>query len=117
MTAENLDSTNLKPVRSKLPQTFWIANTMEIFERLAWYGFFAVSSLYITGSVTEGALGFSDADRGILQGIIPFLLYLFPVFFGALADRYGYKRTFIIAYSILVPAYFLLAPIRRNPQN
>ena len=94
--------------RSKFPQTFWIANTMEIFERLAWYGFFAVSSLYITGSVTEGALGFSDEDRGILQGVVPFLLYLFPVFFGALADRYGYKKTFIIAYSVMVPAYFLL---------
>ena len=100
--------TTVKKTRSKLPQTFWVANTMEIFERLAWYGFFGVSSLYITGSVTEGALGFSDEDRGMLQGIIPFLLYLFPVFFGALADRYGYKKTFIVAYSIMVPAYFLL---------
>ena len=100
--------TNDKKKRSPYPQTFWIANTMEIFERLAWYGFFAVSSLYITGAVSEGALGFSSEERGMLQGIIPFILYLLPALFGALADRFGYKKTFIIAYSVMVPAYFLL---------
>ena len=44
------------------PLTFWVANTMEIFERMAWYGFFAVSSLYITGAIEDGGLGFSDED-------------------------------------------------------
>ncbi len=97
-----------KRPRSKFPQSFWVANTMEIFERLAWYGFFAVSSLYITGSRAEGALGFTSEQRGLLQGIVPFILYLLPVLFGALADRFGYKKTFIVAYSVLVPAYYLL---------
>ncbi|MBU0507621.1 MFS transporter [bacterium] len=97
-----------KRTRSKFPQSFWVANTMEIFERLAWYGFFAVSSLYITGSVSEGALGFTSEQRGILQGVIPFILYLLPVVFGALGDRFGYKKTFIVAYSLLVPGYYLL---------
>jgi dipeptide/tripeptide permease len=101
-------ATGAKKKRSPYPQTFWIANTMEIFERLAWYGWFAVSSLYITGSVSEGALGFTSEQRGMLQGIVPFILYLLPVLFGALADRFGYKKTFIIAYSVLVPAYYLL---------
>jgi dipeptide/tripeptide permease len=96
------------PARSKFPQSFWVANTMEIFERLAWYGFFAVSSLYITGSRAEGALGFTSEQRGMLQGIVPFILYLMPVVFGALGDRFGYKKTFIVAYSVLVPAYYLL---------
>jgi dipeptide/tripeptide permease len=97
-----------KMKRSKFPQSFWVANTMEIFERLAWYGFFAVSSLYITGSRAEGALGFTSEQRGMLQGIVPFILYLLPVLFGALGDRFGYKKTFIVAYSVLVPAYYLL---------
>ncbi|MBL7775383.1 MAG: hypothetical protein JNK89_05240, partial [Saprospiraceae bacterium] len=67
---------------------------MEIFERMAWYGFFTVSSLYITGAVADGGLGFSDQDRGVLQGVVTFFLYLFPVVTGALADRYGYRRMF-----------------------
>lgn len=94
--------------RSKLPQSFWVANTMEIFERLAWYGFFAVSTLYITGSRAEGALGFTSEQRGMLQGIVPFILYLLPVVFGALGDRFGYKKTFFVAYTLMVPAYYLL---------
>lgn len=50
----------------QFPSTFWVGNTMEIFERMAWYGFFALSTLYITGSVESGGLGFSSEDRGLL---------------------------------------------------
>ena len=57
---------------------FYLANTMEIFERLAWYGFFAVSSVYMTTPIEQGGVGFSDAERGAVQGIIPFFLYLLP---------------------------------------
>ncbi len=97
------------------PQTFWIANTMEIFERMAWYGFFAVSSLYITGAISEGGLGFSDEDRGVLQGVVTFFLYLFPVVSGALADRYGFKKMLFAAFIVLVPAYFFLGVFKTFP--
>ncbi len=99
----------------EFPRTFWAANTMEIFERMAWYGFFTVSSLYITGPVSEGGLGFSDQDRGVLQGVVTFFLYLFPVVTGALADRYGFKRMLLAAYLVLVPAYFLLGQFKTFP--
>ena len=93
------------------PMSFWIANTMEIFERMAWYGFFSVSSLYITASVAEGGLGFTSEQRGTLQAVIPFILYLLPVLTGALADRFGYKKTFFIAFCIMMPSYFLLGRV------
>ncbi len=96
---------------SRFPGTFYVACTMEIFERMAWYGFFALSSLYITGPVSQGGLGFSSIERGILQGVIPFLLYLFPVITGALADRYGYRKTFLVAFAIMTPAYWLLGQV------
>jgi len=97
------------------PQTFWIANTMEIFERMSWYGFFTVSSLYITGSVASGGLGFSEEDRGVLQGVTTFFLYLFPVVTGALADRYGFKKMLISAYLVMIPAYYLLGQFTTFP--
>ena len=100
---------------SEFPRTFWAVNTMEIFERMAWYGFFAVSSLYITGTIESGGLGFSDEDRGVLQGVVPFFLYLFPVVTGALADRYGYKRMLFAAFTVLVPAYYLLGQFKTFP--
>ncbi len=96
------------PFFQKFPSAFWLANTMEIFERMAWYGFYAVSTLYLTGSVETGGLGLTSEKRGIIQGIIPFLLYLFPVVTGALADKFGYKRTFFTAYAIMTPAYYLM---------
>lgn len=97
------------------PGTFWAANTMEIFERMAWYGFFAVSSLYITGDIADGGLGFTDEDRGVLQGVVTFFLYLFPVVTGALADRYGFKRMLFSAFVVLVPAYYLLGQFKTFP--
>ncbi|GIU35268.1 MFS transporter [Shewanella schlegeliana] len=97
--------------RTALPPTFFVANTMEIFERLAWYGFFALSSLYMTSPQNQGGLGFSEQERGLLQGMIPFFLYLFPVLTGALADRYGYRKMFLVAYAIMCPSYYLLGQV------
>ena len=97
------------------PSAFWVANTMEIFERMAWYGFFAVSSLYITGPVETGGLGFTSEERGQLQAIVPFFLYLLPVITGALADRYGYKKMFIIAYTGMILSYYGLGQFKTFP--
>ncbi len=97
--------------RTPLPKTFFVANTMEIFERLAWYGFFTLSSLYMTSPTRQGGLGFSEQERGLLQGMIPFFLYLFPVLTGALADRYGYRKMFLIAFLIMSPSYFILGQV------
>ena len=99
----------------EFPSTFWVANTLEIFERMAWYGFFAVSSLYITGAIGDGGLGFTDEDRGVLQGVVTFFLYLFPVVTGALADRYGFKKMLITAFIVLIPAYYLLGQLKTFP--
>jgi POT family proton-dependent oligopeptide transporter len=92
----------------QFPSSFWTANVMEIFERMGWYGFYAVSSLYLTGAVADGGLGLSSEDRGVIQGIATFFLYLFPAVFGALADRYGFKRMFLSSCVVMIPGYLLL---------
>lgn len=97
------------------PNTFWVANTMEIFERMSWYGWFTVMALYVTGTVETGGLGFSTETRGLLQGIVPFFLYMMPILTGALADRYGYKKMFIIAYLIMIVSYYLLGQFYTVP--
>jgi len=99
-------------VLRQFPRSFWMANVMEIFERMGWYGFYAVSTLYLTGSIASGGLGFSSEDRGVIQGIATFFLYLFPAVFGALADRYGFKRMFLASAVVMAPAYILLAAPR-----
>ncbi|MFO7654339.1 MAG: MFS transporter [Candidatus Krumholzibacteriia bacterium] len=98
-----------RSVWRQFPGYFWAANSMEIFERMGWYGFYAVSSLYLTGSIASGGLGLSSADRGVIQGITTFFLYLFPAVFGALADRYGFRRMFLASTLVMIPGYLLLS--------
>ena len=100
---------------ASFPAAFWVANTMEIFERLSWYGWFTVMALYVTAPVENGGLGFSTEVRGNLQGIVPFILYLLPVVTGALADRFGFKKMFIIAYLVMIVAYYALGLFHTLP--
>lgn len=92
----------------KFPATFWVANTMELFERWAWYGIFVVIALYLTGSSDTGALGFSQTQKGMIMGIVSAILYFLPVILGAFADRWGYKKSLVIAYIILTSGYLSL---------
>ena len=84
----------------KYPTTFWVANAMELFERWAWYGFYLIFALYLTNSTDEGALGFSQTQKGLIMGIGTAFLYLLPIFTGAFSDRIGYRKTLYSAYII-----------------
>lgn len=92
----------------KFPRTFWVANTVELFERWAWYGLFMVLALYLTGSQDEGALGFSQAQKGLMMGAVTGSLYVLPVITGAIADKFGYKRILLIAFVLYAVGYFLM---------
>jgi len=92
----------------KFPKTFWSANTMELFERWAWYGMFLVLALYLTGSRDTGALGFTQIQKGVLMGTVVMILYFLPVITGAIADKFGYKKVLILAYIILASGYYMM---------
>ena len=92
----------LKSLKS-FPRTFWLANTMELFERWAYYGMFAVLSVYLTDPVSKGGLGFSQEQRGVMQAVVTGILYLLPILGGAIADRFGFRKVLIAAFiTILV---------------
>ena len=95
-------------VMSSYNKRFWVASIMELFERWAWYGLFAVLALYLTGSTDEGALGFSHVQKGQIMGIVTAILYLLPLFTGVISDKIGYKLSLVIAYIILISGYYLM---------
>ena len=95
-------------VLKKYPRAFWVANTMELFERWAWYGIFMLLALYLTGSQETGALGFSQAQKGHMMGPVVAILYFLPLITGAIADRYGYRRVLVVAYLILASGYLMM---------
>ncbi|MBE3072191.1 MAG: MFS transporter [Acidobacteria bacterium] len=88
------------------PRTFWVANVMELFERGAYYGMNSVLAVYLTGSTARGGLGFGEQTVGFLQSIIYATTYVVPILGGALADRYGYRRMLLVAFSLLATGYF-----------
>jgi len=102
----------LSTIFKKFPRTFWIANSMELFERWAWYGMFTVLALYLTQSTDTGALGFSQSQKGNIMGTVTAILYFLPLFTGALADRFGYKKMLIIAFVILSLSYYFMGQFR-----
>lgn len=94
---------------------FYIANFMEILERLAWYGSFGILSLYVTAPAELGGLGASEQQRGTLTAMVMTLIYLLPVVTGALGDRYGYRKMLMVAFALMTPSYFLLGQVNSYP--
>jgi len=90
-------------MRDGFHPTFWVANGMELFERLAYYGQQIVFMIYM-----RNKLGFTEAQAGQLSGIFGGLIYLLPILGGTLADKWGFRRAFNIAFSILALGYFLI---------
>ena len=84
----------------RFPKTFWFANSMELCERAAYYGFFILITVYLSTVV-----GFSDIEAGIISGIFSGALYLLPPFMGIIADRIGFRRAMILAFSLLTIGY------------
>ena len=92
----------------KFPGTFWIANLIELFERWAWYGLFVLFANYLTGSTETGALGFSQAEKGLMMGVGVSILYFLPLITGAIADKYGYRKVLFLSFIIYTSAFILL---------
>lgn len=93
---------------AKFPKTFWVANAIELFERWAWYGFFMLFAVYLTGSSDVGGLEFTQEEKGMIMGIGTGILYFLPIITGSIADKYGYKKVLFIAFIIYTSAFILL---------
>jgi len=87
----------------KFPATFWIANLVEFFERAAYYAVFIAITLYLTNVV-----GFNDIWAAWIGGLFSAGLYFLPPFAGAVADKIGFRKGIILAFTLLTIGYFSL---------
>lgn len=81
---------------------FWIANTLELFERMAFYGAKAVLVVFLAKKV-----GLSN-DAGTLTGLFSGMIFALPIVSGVLVDRYGFRKTLMACFSIFSIGYFLI---------
>ena len=84
----------------KFPKAFWVANTVELFERAAYYGVFIVITLYLSRII-----GFGDIEAATIAGTFSALLYLLPTFAGAFADKIGFRKSLMLAFGLLTLGY------------
>ncbi len=90
-------------IKSGFQPSFWVANGMELFERLAYYGQATILSVFL-----RDHLKFTEVEAGQLSSIFGGLIYFLPIFAGALADKFGFKKAFSFAFFVLAIGYFLI---------
>ena len=88
-------------------KNFWTVIVMEFFERGSYYGVMSVLSVYLVLNANEGGLGFSKESVGVIKSTITPLLYFLPILSGAIADRFGYRKTLMFAFIVMSSGYFL----------
>ena len=96
----------LGEIRTGFRPSFWVANTTELFERLAYYGAYAVLAVYLNEQ-----MHFSKELTGSLTGFFGFVVWFLPILGGTLADRFGFRRALMAAYVVMTVGYFLLGSI------
>lgn len=99
-----MSTSEVKKEKIKFSKAFWVANTVELFERAAYYGVFIVITLYLSR-----ILGFNDMQAATIAGTFSACLYLLPTFAGALADKIGFRNSMLLAFSLLTLGYGGLA--------
>ncbi|MGZ2369470.1 MFS transporter [Ancylomarina sp. YFZ004] len=91
-------------IKEGFSRAFWVANSVELLERAAYYGVFIVITIYLSR-----ILGFTDVEAALISGLFSGGLYLLPTFSGALADKMGFKNALLLAFSLLTIGYAGLA--------
>jgi dipeptide/tripeptide permease len=90
--------------KEKFSRAFWVANSVELLERAAYYGVFIVITIYLSR-----ILGFTDIEAAMISGLFSAGLYLLPTFSGALADKMGFRKALLLAFTLLSIGYAGLA--------
>jgi dipeptide/tripeptide permease len=90
----------LSVLRTGFTPTFWIANSLELFERLAFYGSKAILAYYLANKV-----GLHD-EAATITGWFSTLIFSLPIIAGVFVDRYGFKKTLMACFGIFAIGYF-----------
>ncbi len=97
-----MSSTTETKTKSKFSAQFWLVIMFEFFERGSYYGMMSFISVYFTDT-----LNIPKESVGVIKGVIQPLLYFLPILSGAIADRFGYRKMLMIAFTVMGGGYFL----------
>jgi len=98
--------------RPKFGRTFWILNSVEMWERLAFYNLRVMAPIYIMQADNPGGLHLTAMDKGTIYAWWAAFQSLLPIVTGGLADRFGFKRTLGFSITLMMLGYLLIAFLR-----
>lgn len=94
--------------KARFPRTFWTANTIELFERAAYYSMASFMVIYLKEN-----LGMTPAAATFLNGTVLWgLVYFLPILSGTIADKYGYKKSLSAALILISLGYLLMGNLQ-----
>lgn len=89
--------------------TYWVANAMEMLERLAYYGLRTVLPVYMVLAVESGGPEFDHIQKAAIYFWWAAVQSFVPIVSGGYADSLGYKKTVGLSIGIKVAGYVVMA--------
>src|ERR1043165_97335 len=96
-------------------RTFWFLNTIEMWERLAYYTLRVMAPIYVMQADDPGGLHLTPAHKGTIWAWWAVAQSFLPIVTGGFADRYGYKRTLFFSFCMMTGGYLIIALCRDLP--
>ena len=105
------DVTESPPAEEKkgLNYTYWMCNTIEMWERLAYFSLRVVAPIYIMQATEPGGLHLTAAHKGWIYAWWAVFQSFLPMVTGGYADRYGYKKTLFFSITMNIIGYLTMA--------
>jgi POT family proton-dependent oligopeptide transporter len=94
----------LQTIRTGFTRSFWVANVLELFERFSYYASKAVLAVYLADHLGLGTVTATLYGGTIFNGLIYFL----PALAGTVVDRYGFRRSLMLCFSIFSLGYLIV---------
>jgi dipeptide/tripeptide permease len=94
----------LETLRTGFTRSFWVANTLELFERFSYYASKAVLAVYLAEY-----LGLGPVTATFYAGsVFNTLIYFLPALAGTVVDRFGFRRSLMACFSIFSVGYLIV---------
>ncbi len=90
-------------------KNFWIANVMEMFERLAYFGVRAIIPLFMVYSSDRMGLGLTYTEKSLIFMVWAAFQSFVPFVSGSFTEVFGYKKSLLTAFTINIIGYISMA--------
>lgn len=97
------------PPPARFPSSFWFLNSIEMFERLAFYTLRVMAPVYIMQADDPGGLHLTAQQKGVIYAWWAIFQSILPIATGGFADRYGYKATMTFSITMMLLGYLMVA--------